>query len=60
VALLLTSEVVFAAGIAVAVGQEVLATQTVIGGALMVVAMLVIEWPEKRRLAKVEVSEHPV
>ena len=49
VALILTSEVVFAAGIAVAVGQEQLALQTVFGGALMVVAMLVVEWPESSR-----------
>ena len=49
VALILTSEVVFAAGIAVAVGQEQLALQTVFGGALMVVAMLVVEWPENSR-----------
>jgi drug/metabolite transporter (DMT)-like permease len=61
VALILTSEVVFAAGIAVAVGQEVLATQTLVGGVLMVVAMLVIEWPERtKKLAEPEVSEHPV
>jgi drug/metabolite transporter (DMT)-like permease len=59
VALILTSEVIFAAGIAVAVGQEQLALQTVFGGALMVVAMLVVEWPEnssagalKAKLAK--------
>jgi drug/metabolite transporter (DMT)-like permease len=49
VALILTSEVVFAAGIAVAVGQEQLALQTIFGGALMVVAMLVVEWPENSR-----------
>jgi drug/metabolite transporter (DMT)-like permease len=49
VALILTSEVIFAAGIAVAVGQEQLALQTVFGGALMVVAMLVVEWPENSR-----------
>jgi drug/metabolite transporter (DMT)-like permease len=61
VALILTSEVVFAAGIAVAVGQEVLATQTLVGGILMVVAMLVIEWPERtKKLAEPQVSEHPV
>jgi drug/metabolite transporter (DMT)-like permease len=61
VALILTSEVVFAAGIAVAVGQEVLATQTLVGGVLMVVAMLVIEWPERtKKLAEPQVSEHPV
>lgn len=45
VAIFLTTEVVAAAGIAVAVGQEVLKTKTIIGGALMLVAMLVVEWP---------------
>lgn len=45
VAIILTSEVVFAAVIAVAVGQEVLAVRTIIGGALMVVAMVIVEWP---------------
>lgn len=45
VAIILTSEVIFAAVIAVAVGQEVLALRTVIGGALMVVAMVIVEWP---------------
>ena len=45
VAIYLTSETVFAALIAVAVGQEVLKVQTVIGGALILAAMLVVEWP---------------
>jgi drug/metabolite transporter (DMT)-like permease len=44
----LTTEVIFAAAIAVAVGQEVLALRVVIGGALMVLAMLIVEWPEKK------------
>lgn len=48
VAIILTSEVVFAALFAVMVGQEVLTIQTVIGGSLMVVAMLVVEWPSRR------------
>lgn len=48
VAIILTSEVIFAAAIAVAVGQEVLAIRTVIGGALMVLAMLIVEWPDKK------------
>lgn len=47
VAIILTSEVVFAALISVAVGQETLLPRVVIGGALMVVAMLVVEWPSK-------------
>jgi drug/metabolite transporter (DMT)-like permease len=48
VAIILTGEIVFAAAIAVAVGQEVLAVRTVIGGVLIVVAMLIVEWPDKR------------
>ncbi len=48
VAIILTSEVVFAALFAVMVGQEVLTIQTVIGGSLMVVAMLVVEWPSRK------------
>ena len=48
VAIVLTSEVVFAAVISVLVGQEVLAIQTVVGGAIMLIAMLVAEWPGKR------------
>ena len=48
VAVILTLEVVFAAIVAVAVGQEVLAVKTVIGGALIVLAMFVVEWPTRR------------
>jgi drug/metabolite transporter (DMT)-like permease len=48
VAIILTTEVIFAAAIAVAVGQETLALRTVIGGALMVVAMLIVEWPDRK------------
>jgi drug/metabolite transporter (DMT)-like permease len=44
----LTGEIVFAAAIAVAVGQEVLSARTVIGGVLIVVAMLIVEWPDKK------------
>jgi len=43
--------VVFAAAIAVMVGQEVLTLKTLLGGALMVVAMLVVEWPSRRSRA---------
>ena len=49
VAIILTSEVVFAAIFAVMLGQEQLSVRTVIGGALMVVAMLVVEWPSKSK-----------
>lgn len=48
VAIILTGEIVFAAAIAVAVGQEVLSARTIIGGVLIVVAMLIVEWPDKK------------
>jgi drug/metabolite transporter (DMT)-like permease len=51
VAIILTTEVVFAAVFAVAVGQEVLSPRTIIGGSLMVVAMLVVEWPSRKSRA---------
>lgn len=47
VAIFLTTEVLWTAVIAVLVGQEVLGMKTVLGGALMVAAMLVVEWPTK-------------
>ena len=49
-AILLTSEVVWAALIAVLVGQEVLGIKTIIGGAIMITAMLIVEWPSKEAL----------
>lgn len=51
VAIILTSEVVFAALISVAAGQEVLSLKTVLGGALMVAAMLLVEWPSRKTRA---------
>ena len=48
VAVILTLEVVFAALVAVAVGQEVLALKTIFGGVLIVLAMFVVEWPTRR------------
>jgi drug/metabolite transporter (DMT)-like permease len=48
VAIILTGEIVFAAAIAVAVGQEVLSARTIVGGVLIVVAMLIVEWPDKK------------
>ena len=47
VAIILTMEVVFTALISVLVGQEVLSPQVIFGGALMLGAMLLIEWPRK-------------
>lgn len=48
VAIILTTEVIFAAVISVAVGQETLALRTVFGGGLMVIAMLIVEWPSRK------------
>ena len=49
VAIILTSEIVFAALFAVMVGQETLSAKTLIGGMLMVGAMLLVEWPSSKR-----------
>lgn len=60
VAIILTLEVVFAALTSVLVGQEVLSIQTILGGALMLIAMLVVEWPRKdRRLEDVVYEPMP-
>jgi drug/metabolite transporter (DMT)-like permease len=48
VAIILTTEIVWAAVISVAVGQEVLSLRTVLGGAVMLGAMLLVEWPVKK------------
>ena len=48
-AIILTAEVPWAAGLAVAVGQETLAVRTIIGGAIMILAMLIAEWPTRRK-----------
>ena len=49
VAIILTLEVVFTAVVSVAVGQEVLALKTIIGGAFMVAAMVIVEMPTRGR-----------
>jgi drug/metabolite transporter (DMT)-like permease len=49
VAILLTTEVLWTGIIAVGVGQEPLTVRLLIGGAMMFVAMLIIEWPSRRR-----------
>jgi drug/metabolite transporter (DMT)-like permease len=49
VAIILTLEVVFTAVISVAVGQEVLGLKTIIGGAIMISAMLLVEWPSRNK-----------
>lgn len=60
VAIILTLEVVFTAVIAVAVGQEVLSLKTIIGGAIMIAAMLLVEWPSrnKEQLVPIESMVH--
>lgn len=54
VAILLTTEVLWAGILAVGVGQEPLTIRLVIGGAIMFAAMLIIEWPTKKT------PEHPL
>ena len=49
VAIILTLEVVFTALVSVGVGQEVLALKTIIGGAFMVAAMVIVEMPTRGR-----------
>jgi drug/metabolite transporter (DMT)-like permease len=60
VAIILTLEVVFTAVISVAVGQEVLSLKTIIGGAIMLAAMLLVEWPSrnKNQLVPIEPMAH--
>ena len=55
VAIILTSEVVFAAGFAYAIGQEPVKALTVFGGLVMIGAMLLVEWPSRK--AKRDVVE---
>ena len=55
VAIILTSEVVFAAGFAYAIGQEPVKALTVFGGLVMIGAMLLVEWPSRK--AKRELVE---
>lgn len=47
VSIILITEVLFTAILAVAVGQETLEAKTLIGGAMMIVAMVWVEWPSK-------------
>lgn len=49
VAIILTSEVVWAAVIAYSVGQENPELMSVIGGSVMLSAMLIVEWPTKNK-----------
>ena len=49
VAIILTSEVVFAAAIAYMVGQESPNLPSVLGGSVMLIAMLIVEWPSREK-----------
>ena len=55
-ALIMTSEVVFTALIAIAAGQEPITVAVTFGGALMLGAMLIAEWPSKKE--KLELEPH--
>lgn len=59
VAIYLTTETVWSAAIAVAIGQEVLKLQTIIGGAFILLAMLVVEWPARRQTRSLPVENLP-
>lgn len=49
VAIILTTEIVFAAVISYSIGQEEPTLLSVIGGSVMLVAMLIVEWPSKNK-----------
>ena len=49
VAIILTSEVVWAAAISYSVGQEKPDTWSIIGGSVMLAAMLIVEWPSRKK-----------
>lgn len=49
VAIILTSEIVWAAVIAYGIGQEDPNFTSLLGGSVMLAAMLIVEWPSKRK-----------
>lgn len=49
VAIILTTEVIWAAAIAYATGQEKPTFLSLLGGSIMLVAMFVVEWPSKHK-----------
>jgi drug/metabolite transporter (DMT)-like permease len=58
VAIILTLEVLFTALLSVGVWQETLALKTVVGGVIMVAAMLIVEWPSRDNdVTKIEIFE---
>lgn len=59
VAIILTTEVVWAAVISYSVGQEDPTTPSLIGGTIMLIAMLIVEWPSKtKELVPLEPMAH--
>jgi drug/metabolite transporter (DMT)-like permease len=55
---ILTSEVVFTALIAIAAGQEPFTIVMLVGGTLMLGAMLLVEWPSKKDKFELEPHIH--
>lgn len=49
VAIILTTEVIWAAAIAYAVGQEEPTFLSLLGGGIMLIAMFIVEWPTKHK-----------
>ena len=58
VALLITSEVIFTALLAIGLGQEPLTLAIVVGGGMMLTAMLIVEWPRKGEKPLVQTQLH--
>lgn len=58
VALLITSEVIFTALLAIGLGQEPLTLAIVVGGGMMLTAMLIVEWPRKGEKTLVQTQLH--
>lgn len=58
VALLITSEVIFTALLAIGLGQEPLTLAIVVGGGMMLAAMLIVEWPRKGDKPLVQTQLH--
>lgn len=58
VALLITSEVIFTALLAIGLGQEPLTLAIVVGGGMMLSAMLIVEWPRKGDKPLVQTQLH--
>ncbi len=58
VALIITSEVVFTALVAVAVGQEPVTFTMVAGGGLLFAAMLIVEWPTRKEKLDLQTQLH--